>query len=113
MRHTPTLRKPKFRLTENYYNSVLSVCSVVDYPYLDSFTQKKLKSLQNMHAWAQLTNLCSLIVELLNIFAVVYSKTLFSCFTISAGLFATTMPAFSKAAIFSRALPPPFIIAPA
>gem|GEM_PF-4078389 len=30
--HTPTLHKPKFRLTENYYNSVLSVSSVVDYP---------------------------------------------------------------------------------
>ncbi len=29
--HTWVLRKPKFRLTENYYNSVLSVSSVVDY----------------------------------------------------------------------------------
>ncbi|MCG2735930.1 MAG: hypothetical protein L6282_05990 [Candidatus Methanoperedenaceae archaeon] len=33
-----------YQNTENYYNSVLSVCSVVDYPYLDSYIQKKLKS---------------------------------------------------------------------
>ncbi len=30
---------------EKWQRSVLSVSSVVDYPYMDSFTQKKLKSL--------------------------------------------------------------------